>query len=87
MPSVWIPSLLRDLTGGQGTLAVSGDTVRQIIDNLDATYPGIKARLCDGDRLRPTLTVVVDGKVSQQRLRQPVTETSEVHFIPSLSGG
>jgi molybdopterin converting factor small subunit len=30
---------------------------------------------------------VVDGKVSQQGLRQPLTETSEVHFVPAIRGG
>ncbi len=87
MPSVWIPSLLRDLTGGQATLAVPGETVGQIVDNLEARFPGIKERLCDGNRLRPGLTVVIDGKVGHQRLREIVSESSEVHFIPSMSGG
>jgi molybdopterin converting factor small subunit len=29
----------------------------------------------------------VDGQVSQQRLRHPLDESSEVHFIPAISGG
>ena len=87
MPVVWVPSLLRSLTGGEGTIAVSGATVGQVIDNLEALYPGVKARLCDGERLRPSLAVVVDGKAATEKLRHPVSETSEIHFVPALSGG
>lgn len=87
MPDVWIPPLLRALTGGQTRVDVPGETVRQVIANLDARYPGIEARLCDGERLRPGLSVAVDGSLSAQGLRQPLDATSEVHFIPAISGG
>jgi molybdopterin synthase sulfur carrier subunit len=87
MAEVWIPALLRDLTGGQAHVMVSGETVRELVANLDAQYPGIEARLCEDGRLRPHISVVVDGTVSSQRLRHPLSETSEVHFLPAISGG
>ena len=87
MPVVGIPSLLRDLTNGQRSLSVEGDTVRRVIDNLDKLYPGIKDRLCDGDRLRSSISVVVDGHTSTLKLRQELEESSEVHFVISISGG
>jgi hypothetical protein len=61
LPVVGIPSLLRDLTQGQKTVSVEGDNVRQVIENLDQAYPGLKDRLCEGERLRPSISVVVDG--------------------------
>lgn len=87
MPIVWIPGLLRDLTGGQEKLNVPGETVQQVIDHLDALYPGVMARLCEEGHLRPNITVVVDGVASRRRLRHPLMETSEVHFVPAISGG
>jgi molybdopterin synthase sulfur carrier subunit len=87
MPVVWIPALLRDLTSGEEKLIVPGETVQQVIENLDERYSGIKARLCEEGRLRPNMTVVVDGVASRQRLRHQLTETSEVHFVPAISGG
>jgi molybdopterin converting factor small subunit len=87
MPVVWIPALLRDLTGGQDKVVVPGATVREVIERLDEGYPGVVARLCEGDRLRPNLAVVIDGVVSQKRLRQPVTEENEIHFVSVISGG
>ena len=87
MPVVGIPSLLRDLTNGQRSLSVEGDTVRQVIDNLENQYPGIKARLCEDDGLRPTIAIVVDGHTSTLKLRHRLKESSEVHFVISISGG
>ena len=65
MAVVWIPALYRDLTEGETTATVPGDTVRQLIENLEARYPGIQARLYRDDeaRLRPGVAVVVDGVV------------------------
>jgi molybdopterin synthase sulfur carrier subunit len=87
MPIVYIPSLLRDLTHRRETLTAPGNTVGQVVETLEQSYPGIKARLCDGDSLRPGLALVVDTEVSRQGLRHPLTECSEVHFLPQVSGG
>jgi len=66
---------------------VEGETVRQVIDNLETLYPGIKGRLCEGDRLRPSVAVVVDGHTSVLKLRHKLIAASEVHFVVSISGG
>jgi molybdopterin converting factor small subunit len=87
MPVVWVPGLLRDLTGGQARVQAEGNTVREAIENLEARYPGILARLVEDGQLRPTLTVMVDGEPATLRLRQPVNIDSEVHFLPAISGG
>ena len=87
MPTVWIPPLLRDLTGEHDVLTAPGETVGQVIENLDARYPGLAERLCEEGRLKPNIAVVVDGVTSRQRLRHRLAETSEVHFVPAISGG
>jgi molybdopterin synthase sulfur carrier subunit len=87
MARVWIPSLLRDLTGGAETVTVPGASIRQVIDELDRLHPGAHARLCDGDTLRPGLAVVVDNEVARLGLLQPVGPESEVHFLPAIGGG
>ena len=87
MPLVWVPALLQDLSHGQARVSVPGSSVRQVIENLDALYPGFKQRLMDGDQLRPNIAVAVDGQVTPRRLRHPLVETSEVHFLPAISGG
>jgi molybdopterin converting factor small subunit len=87
MPEVWIPALLQLLSGGKQKVSVPGGTVREVIDNLELQYPGMRERLLDGDRLRPSIAVVVDGVISQEKLHHRLEETSEVLFMPAISGG
>jgi len=87
MASVWIPSLLRDLTGGIVEFRVSGDTVNDLLNTLDERYPGLRARLCDKDAIRPNIALVIDGLRCQKGLRERVAANSEVHFVPAISGG
>jgi len=87
MAIVWVPSLMRSLTGGLEQVEARGRTIRQVIDDLERRYPGIKERLVvDGD-IRPGISVVVDGLAARRGLLQPVGESSEVHFVPAISGG
>ena len=79
--------MLRDLTNGQESLSVEGETVRRVVENLEKEYPGIKERICDGDRLRPSISIVVDGYASTLKLRHRLHEDSEVHFVIAISGG
>lgn len=78
---------MRDLTGGLERVVAPGRTVRDVILALDKLYPGIQERLCQGDRLDPTIVVVVDDQVAPLGLRQAVREDSEIRFLPALSGG
>jgi molybdopterin converting factor small subunit len=87
MATVWIPALLQPLCEGQPKVNVPGETLRQVIENLEGRFPGIQDRLCEGDRLRPAMVAVVDGEVCRQGLRKRLAETSEVHFLPAMSGG
>ncbi len=68
-------------------MQVSGATVRQVIEELEKLFPGIRDRLCDANGLRPGIAVAVDTQVAPLGLRQPVGEDSEVHFLPAISGG
>ena len=87
MAVVWIPALLRDLTGGMAQVSVAGASVREVIEALEERYPGVKDRLVEDERLRPNIIVIVDGVMSQKRLRERVSEGSEIHFLPAISGG
>jgi molybdopterin converting factor small subunit len=84
---VFIPSLLRSLTGGLAQVEVPAGSVRELVDALEARYPGMGERLCENDRLRSTFSVAVDGQVSSRRLNQKLEPGSEVHFLPVISGG
>jgi sulfur-carrier protein len=87
MATVFIPPLVRDMTGGQTRLSIPGDSVRDIIAELERRYPGIADRLCEDDGIRPGMAVVVDSEVSAVGIRHRLREASEVHFLPAISGG
>jgi molybdopterin synthase sulfur carrier subunit len=87
MARVWIPAALRSLTGGQECVELSGTRLGDVVDALESQFPGTRARLVQGDRLRPGIAAVVDGEVARLGLLQPVGPDSEVHFLPALSGG
>lgn len=87
MPTVWIPVSQRDLTGNQETVKVPGKNLRQVLEELDRCFPGIRDRLCDEKGLRSGIAVAVDGHISSRGFLQAVEENSEVHFLPAISGG
>ena len=87
MATVYIPPLLRALTGDIDTLEIPGTTVGQVVEELERRFPGMKERLCSGDSLRAGLTVVVENEVARQGLSAPLRPTSEVHFLPAIGGG
>ena len=87
MPIVAIPSLLRSLTSGEESITVPGATVREVIDNLESRYPGMKERLCEDDRLKPGISVYIDGLLTRGSILEHVDESAEIHFLPAIGGG
>ena len=88
MATVFIPALLEGLTGGVRTVEVSGRNLRQVINALDERYPGMKERLLDEDgALIPEIMAAIDGETNHLGLLQPVTETTEIQFVPAIGGG
>ena len=90
MPTVFIAMPLRRFTGGLATVQVPGATLRELVENLEASFPGVKARLVDEDdpdKLPPGLSAIVDGEATVLGLRQPLGPDSEVHFLPAIAGG
>jgi molybdopterin synthase sulfur carrier subunit len=87
MATVWIPSLMRDLTAGQAKVVVEGRTLGAVIDALERAYPGVKERLLRGGKLDPALHALVDGRVALLGLGEPVAQDGEVRIIPAIAGG
>lgn len=87
MAIVYIPPPLQSLSGGVTQVTIDAGTVRQIVQKLDALYPGMAEALVEDDELQPHIAVAVDGEFSVLGLTERVHEDSEVHFIPALGGG
>ena len=87
MPIVAIPSLLRKLTSGEESITIPGATIREVIDNLESRYPGMKSRLCEEDRIKPGIAVYVNGLLTRGSIRESVDADAEIHFLPAIGGG
>ena len=87
MATVAIPSLMQELTDGKEKATVEGNTIREVLNNLESIYPGFKARICDDDQIRPNIAVYVNGALTREGMRQRVSKDSEIHFLPAISGG
>ncbi|MYC78857.1 MoaD/ThiS family protein [Candidatus Poribacteria bacterium] len=87
MPTVVIPPLMRKFTGGEEYIVLSGATVREVIDNLESRYPGIKERLCEEDRLKPGIAIYINGLLTRGSLLERVDADAEIHFLPAIGGG
>ena len=87
MATVFIPSLMQKLTGGESRVRIEGSSVRRIVDNLDRAYPGIKDRLVENGRIKSNISVAIDGEITPLGMLGKVGEDSEVHFLPAIGGG
>ena len=78
---------MQELSSGEQRVNVQGNNIRQVIDNLDALYPGFKDRLVEDGRVKPNISVAIDGEITPLGMLEKVREDSEVHFLPAISGG
>ena len=85
--TVFIPTMLRPLADNRQQVEVPGATVGELIRNLSAMHPDLRSRLLDGDQVRGSISVAIDGELSTLGMLESVKEDSEVHFVPAIAGG
>ena len=61
MALIFVPSLMQSLTDGKQKVEIGGANIRQIIDNLDQQFPGFKDRVVEDGRVKPNISIDVDG--------------------------
>jgi sulfur-carrier protein len=87
---VRIPTILRQHTGGAKTVEGSGDTIAELLTNLDASYPGLRARLVteDGGLHRFVNIYVNDEDVRfLGALDAKLNDGDSVTILPAVAGG
>ena len=87
MADVHLPTTLMPLFPGlERRLDVDAGTVDEVIDSLDARWPGLRDRLCEpGPAIRMHIHVYVDKERAQ--LDTAVDPRSRVDVIAAISGG
>jgi molybdopterin synthase sulfur carrier subunit len=88
--SVRIPTILRTYTGGESEVSADGATLAAVLDDLEANYTGIRARVLDdaGD-IRRFVNVYVgnDDVRFLEGLGTATPDGTQLSIIPAVAGG
>src|SRR6476469_2661852 len=87
---VRIPTILRAQTGGQKVVSGSGDTIADLLSDLDAQYPGLRARLItDEGALHRFVNVYVNDEDVRflGALDAKLNDGDSVTILPAVAGG
>ena len=89
MAQIRIPPVLRPEAAGNRTVDVEAATVREALDQLVTAYPGLKARVLEGDGVPSFLNVFVDGDDVRllDGLDTGVATGSTILLLPAVAGG
>jgi molybdopterin synthase sulfur carrier subunit len=88
--TVRIPSPLRRYTDSQSKVDVTAANIQEVIDNLEAAYPGVKSRLCDENgQIKRYVNVFVNGEEIRtlKGAETPVADKDEISIVPAMAGG
>jgi sulfur-carrier protein len=84
--NVLIPTPLRSYTG-RATVQAQGDTLAEVLADLDRQFPGIRFRMVnEQDRMRPHVRFFVNGTAVFD-LSMTLAPTDELFIVQALSGG
>ena len=82
MPRVILSdNICRLLAGGATELEVAATSVRRLITELEARFPGL------GRQVEQRMAVAIDGVIYQDATGAQLAEGSEIVLIPKIGGG
>jgi sulfur-carrier protein len=86
---VRIPAPLRTLTGGKDEVPASGNTVGEVIDDMEKKHPGIRDRLLDAKGVRRFVNIYVGEEDVRflQGLATPLKNGDQLSIVPAIAGG
>jgi sulfur-carrier protein len=88
--SVRIPTILRSYTQGESEVQADGSTLSEVLESLEGSYPGIKARILDDQgSIRRFVNVYVgnDDVRFLDALDTSTPDGAQVSVIPAVAGG
>jgi molybdopterin synthase sulfur carrier subunit len=87
--SVRIPPTLRAEVGGERKVPASGDTVRELLEDLTSRFPGLGSQLFEDGEIATFVNVYVEGEDVRtlDGLDTPVREGQTVILLPAMAGG
>jgi molybdopterin synthase sulfur carrier subunit len=88
--SVRIPTILRTYTDGVAEVSGEGATLREVLQKLDADFPGIGARILDETgKIRRFVNVYVGEEDVRfvDGLDTVTPDGAQISVIPAVAGG
>ena len=88
--TVRIPTPLRTFTNGADEVKVNGNNIKDVIENLESTYKGIKERICDNDgQIRRFVNFYLNDEDIRfmSNLNTPVKDGDHIYIVPAIAGG
>lgn len=87
---VRIPTPLQKMTQDKTEVELNGSNIRELIDDLERNFPGIKERICDEKgNIRRFINIYVNEE-DIRFLKQDQTslkDGDEISIIPAIAGG
>ena len=90
MPTIRIPTPLRKLTNNQAEVTSSGVTLGAVLDDLNATFPGLGERIVDENgSIRRFVNIFVNDEDVRflQEKETPIKEADVISIVPAIAGG
>jgi len=87
---VIIPTPLQKLTRNQADVEANGSSIRELIDDLEKSFPGLKERICDETgKIRRFINIYVNEEDVRflQQDKTSLKDGDEVSIIPAIAGG
>ena len=87
---VRVPTILRKYTDGAKSVTGGGQTVREVIDDLEASHKGIRgAVVTEGGDLHRFLNVYLNDEDIRflGSLETPVSDGDVISILPAVAGG
>ncbi len=87
---VRIPTPLRSVTKGAAEVQAAGDSVAEVIEDLERQFPGMRERLLeDGGDLRRFINVYVNEEDIRflQGAKTTLRPGDQVSIVPAIAGG
>lgn len=88
--NVYVPTPFRHLVGNRARVRAAGGNLRQVMDDLDAQFPGFTAQVRDASGEIASHIGVYVNQIEVEALNGEATALAagdEVAFIPALAGG
>ncbi len=88
--TVRIPTPLRKLTAGKAEVDIEGGSIREVFENLEGEYAGLRAKVFDdAGEIRRFIIVTVNGEDVRylDGANTAVKSGDEISIVPAIAGG